>query len=414
MNHDREPFRAPAPPADAWRHFAERYWAKEPVVVPGAPLPGLDAAAAHRLLVAAAGAPPPTRIRLAVADGVLRDPGPLLPSPADLTPAAYAARLTGSGQLGDSGWLLTAENALGLDFALWSRVRDTMAELWRHVGHPPLPVTAELAVGARHQAPEEFGARPDTAALTWVLDGSLTVRVRPEHTGTEFTLHARAGDLVHWPAGSTHSDDRTRPSTTLRLSVPARSASALPYVGEVVGEVLRRHPLPGDERPTLPHPAPAAPDGRFTPPRRFTEPARRYAAALAGDEPERALLLRWAGLRSAAGLTPAPPPRPGITLTTRHRLRRTADIVRVRAGSEPLIWAAHGHARRDDSPAARRVLARLGTVSRITLGALAELCDLHADSPELVGLVGELYRVRALELEDEPGRDGQPGAGSRP
>ncbi|MFJ8826904.1 hypothetical protein ACIREE_34670 [Streptomyces sp. NPDC102467] len=399
MSRSCEPSPTPAPAADAWRHFAGRYWAKEPVVVPGAPGSGLDAAGAHRLLVAAAGAPGPTRMRLAVADGVLRDPGPLLPSPTDRDAAGYAARLAGSRQLGDGGWLLTAEHALSLDFTLWSRVRDAVAGLWRHVGRPPLPVTTELAVGTRYQATEEFGAQPDAAALTWVLDGSLTMRVRPEHTGTEFALRATAGDLAHWPAGSTHLDDRTRPCTTLRLTVPARTTAALPYVGEVVGELLRLHPLPADAQPTIPHPAPADPDGRLTPTQRFTEPARRYVATLTGDGPERALLLRWAALRSAAGLHPAPPPRPGIALTPRSRLRRTTEILRMRAGAGTRVWAAHGHARTVTAPGAHRVLTHLGTVSRTTVSALAEACDLHPESPELLALLDELYQVRALDLD---------------
>ncbi|MEV1022890.1 hypothetical protein [Streptomyces sp. NPDC050264] len=399
MKRSCRPSPAPAPPADAWRHFADQHWAKEPVVVPGAPGSGLDAAGAHRLLVAAAVAPEPTRMRLAVADGVLRDPGPLLPSPQDRDTAGYAARLAAPGQLDGEGWLLTAEHALSLDFTLWSRVRDAVAGLWRHVGRPPLPVTAELAVGTRHQSAEDFGARPDAAALTWVLDGSLTMRVRPEHTGTEFELHATAGDLAYWPAGSTHLEDRTRPCTTLRLTVPARTTAALPYVGEVVGELLRLHPLPADEQPSVPHPVSADADGHLTPASQFTEPARRYVTALTGDGPERALLLRWAALRSAAGLHPAPPPRPGVALTPRSRLRRTTEILHVRAGAGPLVWAAHGHARTGTEPAARRALAHLGTVSRITVSALADACDLHPQDPELLTLVGELYQVRALELE---------------
>ncbi|MFI7382373.1 hypothetical protein [Streptomyces sp. NPDC049813] len=402
MNRDREPPSVPDPATDAWRRFAAEHWAREPVVVAHAPGPGLDAAGAHRLLVAAAGAPRPTRVRLAVADGELRAPGPLLPAPRDRDAADYAARLAGAGRLGAQGWLLTAEHALCLNFGLWSRVRGAVAGLWRHVGLPPLPVTAELAVGTRHRAAEETGARSDAAVLTWVLAGSLTVRVRPEHTGTEFELRAHGGDLVHWPAGSAHFDDRTRLCTTLRLRVPVRSAAALPYVGEVVQEVLARHPLPGDEQAAAPHPARVTPGGRLVPAHRLTGPARRYAAALAGDEPERALLLRWAGLRSAAGLDPAPPPRPGITLAPHHRLRRTTELVRLRTGAGAEVWAAHGHARSTSSVAARRVLthlAHLGTDSYTTVSALAAACRLRSEDPELVTLVDALYRVRAVELE---------------
>ncbi|MEV3860352.1 hypothetical protein AB0J38_39370 [Streptomyces sp. NPDC050095] len=398
MNPSCESARPSDRNADAWRLFAERHWAREPVVVSDGPRPGLDAAGAHRLLVAASRAPRPVRIRLAVGDGELNEPGPLLPAPEDRDLAGYAARLSGSGQPTGGGWLLTARHPLILDFPLWSRVRDAVAGLWQCVGRPPLPVTAELAVGARHHAPEDFGARPDTAALTWVLDGALTVRVRPEHTGTEFELHAGAGDLVHWPAGSTHLEDRTRPCTTLRLAVPARTASALPYVGEVLGELLRRAPGSADAPPTLPHPAQAGPDGHLVPPRQFTDPARRYVAALAGEDPERALLLRWAALRSAAGLDPAPPPRPRVPLAAHHRLRRTTGILRTRDTAGTLIWAAHGHARRGAGPTTDRVLAHLATVDETAVAPLAAACAVPPDDPELRSLVDELYRVRALEL----------------
>ncbi|MEU6390478.1 hypothetical protein [Streptomyces sp. NPDC046939] len=400
-----EPALAPAPAAptaDLWRPFADKYaanWAKEPLVVPGAPGPGLDAAGAHRLLVAAATAPEPTTTRLAVADGVLRAPGPLLPSRDDRSAADYAARLAASGRMPDGGWLLTARHALHLDFSLWSRVRDAVTGLWLHIGLPPLPVTAELAVGTRHRTVEDPRERSDAAGFTWVLDGSLTLRVRPEHTGTEYALRASRGDLVHWPAGSTHLEDRTRLCTTLRLSVPARSASALPYVGEVLGDILRRHPLPADDQATVPHPAPAAPDGRLTPTPRCTAPARRCMTALSGDEPERVLSLRWAALRSAAGLLPAPPPRPGVPLVPGRRLRRTAEILRTRPETGPPLWAANGHAAPVTTPAAHRVLDHLATTPRTTVTALAEAGDLHPDTPQLHTLLTELYRVRALEAE---------------
>lgn len=392
-----EPARACSGSTDDWRHFAEHHWAREPVVVPHGPPSGLDAEGAHRLLVAAAHSPGVARVRLAASDGVLREPGRLLPAPADRDTAGYAARLAASDQLAGSGWLLTVRDGLHLDFALWSRVRDAVAGLWRHVGWPALPVTAELAVGARHHSTEEFGTRPDTAALTWVLDGSLTLRVRPEHTGTEFELHAGRGDLVHWPAGSTHLDDRTARCTTLRLAVPSRTTSALPLVGDVLGELLRRDPAARDEEPAVDHPAPTAPDGRLVPPHPYAEPVERYATLLDGDGPESALLLRWAALRSAAGLAPAPEPRPPVALTPHHRLARTTGILHIADRDGSTVWAAHGHARRSAHPAARAVLARLRATPGTTVTALARSCGSAPDSPELLALLGELYEVRAVE-----------------
>ncbi|MYW63367.1 hypothetical protein GTY65_04640 [Streptomyces sp. SID8379] len=388
-------------PGPDWRHFAHTYWAREPVVVPGAGALGLGPAETHALLRAATAAAPPERVRLATTDGRLKDPGPLLPGPADPDLAGYADRLAGHPRLAGDGWLLTVTDPLSHDFALWSRVRDVLADLWRHIGRAPLPVTADLAVGDRHHTVEDEAVRPDAAALTWVLDGELTVRVRPEHTGTEYELRARAGDVVHWPAGSTHLDHRPGRCTTLRLTVPARTTSALPLVADVLADLMRRHPAYVEGPITYPHPMPADPDGRLTAPPRLTASADLFTDTLAGPEPERELLLRWAALRSAAGLDPAPPRRPGIRLTPEHRLRRVAEIVRAPGDPDshgPAVWAANGHAWTAPGAAADRLLARLRTTHDArSVAELAQSADTSADDPELLPLLSELYRSRAVE-----------------
>ncbi|MFI6879865.1 hypothetical protein ACIBL6_41130 [Streptomyces sp. NPDC050400] len=396
MNRSQVPVHAAGRPGRGWRDFAATQWAREAVVVPDAPPLGIGPADAHALLVAAA-ASRTARPRLTTTDGQLRDPGRLLPGPADADLAGYADRLAAEPRLAGDGWLLTVRDPFGDDFARWSRVRDVLAGLWRHIGRPALPVTAELAVGDRHHAADETTAPADAAALTWVIDGSLTVRVRPEHTGTEYELHARAGDLVHWPAGSRHLDHRAGRCTTLRLAVPARATSALPLVADVVTDQMRRHPRYANGQVVLPHPVPAAADGRLVPPSQLTGSADQFADTLAGPGPERALLLRWAGLRSAEGLDPAPPLRAGVRLTPHHRLLRTADIVRVGDTPDHAFWAANGHTWPAPGAGADRALTALRTArDGLTVAQLARACAVPADDTRLHALLGAAYRARAV------------------
>ncbi|MFD7291822.1 hypothetical protein ACFV9W_00915 [Streptomyces sp. NPDC059897] len=342
------PARRTAPDGPALRRFAETHWAREPVVVTDAPPLGLDRADAHALLVAAAtaedtaatGQSGPEPLRLNTADGTLCRPGPLLPGRADRDLREYVARLASAAPLDGDGWLLTATDPLHRDFSAWSRVRDALAGLWRYVGWPAVPVTAELSVGDRHHAAAESGD-PGSASLTWVVDGELTVRVRPEHTGTEYELRAAAGDLVHWPAGSRHLDHRTGPCTTLRVSVPARTASALPLITEAACGPERRRRTRADTPAALPHPLTARADGRLAIPTQLADSARLFTDRLADPDIEGDLLARWAGLRSAAGLNPAPPPRPAVPLTARHRLLRVSEVIRVATGPDDALWAAN-------------------------------------------------------------------------
>ncbi|MFZ3592233.1 hypothetical protein [Streptomyces sp. BH104] len=398
--------RRTAPHGPALRRFAETHWAREPVVVTDAPPLGLDRADAHTLLLAAAtaegaaatGHPNPEPLRLTTADGVLCRPGPLLPGRADRDLAGYVARLASAAPLDGDGWLLTATDPLCRDFSAWSRVRDALAGLWRYVGWPAVPVTAELAVGDRHHAAAEAGD-PGSASLTWVIDGELTVRVRPEHTGTEYELRATAGDLVHWPAGSRHLDHRTRPCTTLRVSVPTRAASVLPLVTEAVCAPTRRRGTRPHAPDTLPHPLPARADGRLTIPAQLADAAHLFTDRLMGPDTEADLLARWAGLRSAAGLNPAPPPRPAVPLTARHRLLRVSDIIRVATGPDDALWAANGRVWPVHGRAADRVLACLRTTHQdTTVADLARASGLSDRSPLLHGLLRELCRARAVAV----------------
>jgi hypothetical protein len=375
-----------------WRTFARAHWAGDPAVTADAPGPGLGPADVHRLLTAAAARP--GQARLTTSDALLPAPGPLLPGPRDPDTAAYVRRLAAAPELAGDGWLLTVGDPLVHDFGLWARVRDVLDGLWRQVGRPALPVTAELAVGDRHHMPWERPARADSAGLVWVLDGALTARVRPEHTGTEYVLDARAGDLVHRPAGCRLLAHRPGPCTTRTLTVPARHEAALPYVAETLSGLLRDTDGPAA---AADGPAEAA-DGRLVVAAGARRDAERFRALLAGPAPERALRLRWAALRSAAGLYPAPPLRPGIPLPPELRLRRVTPVVRSADAPGGAVWAANGHAWPVPAPLCDLLpdpldAARTGS----TVADLAAAAGLRPDDPALLALLDALCRARALE-----------------
>ncbi|MET8472113.1 hypothetical protein ABZY90_04560 [Streptomyces sp. NPDC006422] len=388
------------PHGPALRRFAETHWAREPVVVTDAPPLGLNPADAHALLLAAADRPAPVPLRLSTSDGEIVEPGPLLPRRTDRSLSAYVDRLASAPLLDGDGWLLTATDPLSRDFAAWSRVRDALSALWTYVGWPAVPVTAELTVGDRHHALAEAGD-PGAACLAWVVDGELTVRVRPEHTGTEYELRARAGDLLHWPAGSRHLDHRAGPCVLLRLSVPGRAGAAVSLVTSAAASLVRSR----TPDTSLPHPLPARTDGRLRPPSQLAAPTRLFTEALRDPALERALLERWAALRSTAGLTPAPAPRPAVPLTARHRLLRASEIIRVAAGPHgDELWAANGHVWPVRGRAADRLLGLLRTAHEPrTVADLARAAKLPARSPLLRSLLRELCRSRAVAvLPPEP------------
>lgn len=99
-----------APAAPDWAAFVERYWEREPVVLPA----GVRAEAAgwFRLAVTASapfrsgtrlGAVPD--VRFDTTEGLLRSPGPLLPDAHDGVVARYRERVRG--ELAGCGWQLT-------------------------------------------------------------------------------------------------------------------------------------------------------------------------------------------------------------------------------------------------------------------------------------------------------------------
>ncbi|MER7334173.1 MULTISPECIES: hypothetical protein [unclassified Micromonospora] len=381
----------------SWDGFVDRCWGRAPAVVPAAaPVAVPDA---YRVM-AWASAPfrSGTRfrvlpdVRFDTAAGRLRAPGELLPGAEDPDPDAYRKRL--GAESAGRGWLLGVEQPLFLDFDLWARVRDTVSALWRRVGYPVLPVGAELAFGDGVSRDRGLARASRHAVLAWVLRGRL--RVRFPDTGTA-AIRAGAGQLAYWPAGLRHAETYEDDCLALLLRVPSDSRLPVGAVHDTVVELAGAGPAAEQAVPYLPVPAAAGgPGGVLTP-----APLARAAAAVrelsGGPELTRTLRTRWTARVSAGGLEPVPEPREPVRLSAGHRVRRTAEVIRVRDGRSGWIWAVNGHAfavQGDAGPLLRRL--RAGRVARVD-----DLCGLTEDGrpdPGALALLTTLYRLRGVEV----------------
>ncbi|WP_406102148.1 hypothetical protein OG698_07290 [Streptomyces sp. NBC_01003] len=385
-----------------WKRFAEAHWGREPAAVPFAT--GLGPEQVHGA-VAASCAPPAedaAGVRFATAaQGRLRDAGALLPGRDDPGPDAYRDRL--ARQLAGSGWLLSVHQPLWRDFDLWARVRELVSGLWRAVGWPTLPVTVELALGEHCTGPDAPAPRPGSFTLTWVLAGTMTVRLWPEHTGTEYQLAAGTGDLVYWPAGCRHLDHYLDRCTTLRIVVPARRAAALTHVRGLLADRMQEDPVYAGAPGVLPFPPPTDPDGEIGAAEPVAAAARLFAGLAAGPGPARELRVAWAARRSAAGLEPAPPPRPAVALDPGLRVRASAELLRTPDGPGRAVWAANGHTLAVEGAGAERVRNRLWSERTFTIRELGRGSRMPAES--LIPLLSDLHHIRAIELVDGDGAE---------
>ncbi|MFB7709949.1 hypothetical protein [Streptomyces sp. NPDC056105] len=383
-----------------WKRFAEAHWGREPAVVPFAP--GLVPEQVYGA-VAASCAPPvedAAGVRFATAtQGRLRDAGALLPGRDDLGPDAYRDRL--ARQLTGSGWLLSVRQPLWRDFGLWAHVRELVSGLWRVVGWPALPVTAELALGEHCIGRDAPAPRPGSFALTWVLAGTMTVRLWPEHTGTEYQLAAGAGDLLYWPARCRHLDHYLDRCTTLRIVVPARRAAALTHVRGLLADRMQEDLVYAGAPGVLPFPPPAAADGEIGAAGPVAGTARLFAGLAAGPGTARELRVSWAARRSAAGLEPAPPPRPAVRLEPGLRVRASAELFRIPDGPGRAVWAANGHTLTVEGAGPERVRSLLRSEVALTIRGLGR--DSRIPAETLIPLLSDLHRIRAIELVDGDG-----------
>ncbi|MFD3561318.1 hypothetical protein ACFWVU_16795 [Streptomyces sp. NPDC058686] len=383
-----------------WKRFAEAHWGREPAAVPFAP--GLVPEQVYGVVAASCALPAEdaTGVRFATAtQGRLHAPGALLPGHHDPGPDAYRDRL--NRQLIDSGWLLSVRQPLWRDFGVWARVRELVCGLWRAVGWPTLPVTAELALGEHCTGPDAPAPRPGSVTLTWVLSGAMTVRLWPEHTGTEYQLAAGTGDLLYWPAGCRHLDHYLDGCTTLRIVVPARRAAVLTHVRGLLADRMQEDPAYAGAPGVLPFPPPAGPDGEIGAAEPVAGAARLFAGLAACPETARELSVAWAARRSAAGLEPAPPPRPAVPLDPGLRIRTSAELFRIPDGPGRSVWAANGHTLAVEGTAPDRVRDRLRPGRALEITELSRCSGMPMET--LIPLLSDLHRIRAIELTNGDG-----------
>ncbi|GIG96510.1 hypothetical protein Pma05_30830 [Plantactinospora mayteni] len=381
-------------PVDGWTGFAERWWNVAPTVGPATP--PLAVSDAYRM-IAEASAPfrAGTRfhvlpdVRFGTAAGRIRAPGDLLPGAADPDPDSYRERV--GAELAGQGWLLAVEQPLFGNFADWLRVRDSIDRLWRRVGFPVVPVGAELVFGTGMTRIDGLTRDSRHAVLAWVLRGRLEVRV-----DGAVRCRAGAGELAYWPAGLRYTETFADDCLALLLRVPSDSRLAVGAVHDTAVELAGDGPAADDVVPYLPVPPSEGPG-----PVPMADPLARAATAIAGlsaaADLTRTLRVRWAARVSAGALEPVPPPREPVQLSAGTRVRRVAEVVRIRAARSGWIWAVHGHAFAVRG-AAWALLRRLplGTPVRV-----ADVCGSAGDSapdPGGLALLTTLYRLRAIEV----------------
>lgn len=359
------------------------HWDSGPVVVPAtSPLGPAEVFAA--MVRASAPFRAGTRfqalpdVRFRAADGVIRAPGSLLPGAEDPELDGYLDRL--DAELGQ-GCLLTVEQPLLLDFALWSAVRDRLGELWRLVGSPLLGVLPEFVIGDRIA---DHTGSPAHAVLAWVLRGTLRVT-----SGQPLT--ARAGELAYWPAAhhTVAYDDRC---LVLRLRVPADRRLSYLAIKDLLADAIQAR-RDCDAVPYVPFGAdPAGQVGAV---------ATELRERVRDPAIERALRVQVAKRRSAAGLEPVPPPGPAVELTVRDRVRRTAEVWRLPDGPDRWIWAVNGHGVPLAGAAAERVLAELPVGREVLIGELCQAVGAGDRSGSVLALLGMFHRLRAIELVEK-------------
>lgn len=382
-----------------WGVFGSRYWNAAPVVLPGRhDETVVDADRAYDAVVAASA---PFRagtrfralpdVRFFTAAGKIGAPGDSLPGHDDPTVDHYVKRL------GDGGVLLSVEQPLVLDFPLWSQVRDLIGPLWRKVGFPVLPVTAELTIGSDFSRGDGLTGEPTHAVLTWVLWGSMEVRLwrgGPDAPGVdrpERTLRAGTGDLVYRPARYRHAEVYDERCLALHLRVPVDRRLPVAAVTGLLADLLQDRRDTGGEVPYLAFPPPPGPDGSV--PEMMPLAAAGAALLGAADDPEldRVLRVRWARRVSACGLEPAPGPREPAALTGDQRVRATADIVRMPDEPGSTIWAVNGHAFTVRGASVDHVPQLLK--SPVTVGELT-----GESGSGVLALLHRLYALRGIEV----------------
>ncbi|MFF9243441.1 hypothetical protein ACF1AY_10460 [Streptomyces sp. NPDC014776] len=330
-------------------------------------------------------------VRFLVEGGRIRTPGDLLPGPEDGTAEQYADRL--DARLRGNGRLLAVEQPLLLDHALWAQVRDLVVPLWERIGHPVLPVVTELALGGGITDDDGLRREPVHAALVWVLSGSVTAVPAREQDGP--TTTARAGELLHWPAGRPHALRYGPRSLALRLLVPADTRLLTEAVKDVVAGML--HERRGhDQVPYLSYPPPGT-EARAPEVPELAETGAGLREVTGEDRLGLVLRVLWARRASAAALEPAPAPRGPVRLAPGDRVRPASPVVRMPLDEgQGWIWAVDGHAFSLRGTLGDRVLDLLRKHGACTV---ADLCAAAGPGREhqVVALLEKLHALRGVD-----------------
>ncbi|NDZ60573.1 hypothetical protein G3I43_26035 [Streptomyces anulatus] len=404
-----------------WELFAQRHWDLRPVRLRARPPFGLDAV--HPLNVASCA---PFRagtrfwvmpdVRFLLGDGWLRAPGTLLPDTTDPTLDDYLDRL--EAEVPGQGYLLTVRQPLLLDHALWSAVRDTVSGLWRHVGWPNLPLTAEVLTGDRFVQHAGAAEAPTHAALTWVLRGRMDVTLWDERGGPPPAdiaepgreapgargLSAGAGELLYWPGDQRHVDTYRERCVALRLRIPVDRGLPFTALRDLLADLVHAG---RDRDETVPY-FPFGPGTGIGDPGgvlpRLTALGDELRGAVESERLRRTLRVRWAALRSAAGLEPIPVPRDGVAITRGTRFRRTGEIVRMADGPAHEVWAVDGNVFTLPGAAGDRVYAALGDGAETGADDVCRALSAGDDDrndPTVLALLDRLYRLRGIDLVEE-------------
>ncbi|PCG82134.1 hypothetical protein CIB93_31705 [Streptomyces sp. WZ.A104] len=418
-----------APGAIDWELFGQRHWDRSPARLPAEPPVALDRI--HALTVESCA---PFRagtrfwvmpdVRFLVGDGRLRAPGALLPDTGDPTLDAYLDRL--DADVSGQGYLLTVSQPLLLDHALWSAVRDAISGLWRQVGWPNLPLAAEVLIGDRFTQHTGAAERPTHAALTWVLRGRMDVRLWDERGGPPpeaiadpdrpvegvRTLSAGAGELLYWPGDQRHVDTYGDRCVALRLRVPVDRGLPFTALRDLLADLVHRGQGNDETVPYFPFGAGTRIDDEDGVLPRLTALGDELRTAVTGEQLHRTLRVRWAALRSAAGLEPIPVPREGVGITRRTRFRRTSEVVRMPDGPRQEVWAVNGNVFTLPAAASDRAYAALGDGEET--GA-DEVCralgagDEDRTERTVLALLDKLYRLRGIDVVEEADVVEEPG-----
>ncbi|MFE0683840.1 hypothetical protein ACFW17_23910 [Streptomyces sp. NPDC058961] len=390
-----------------WDGFAAQHWGQRPTRLT-APSP-LDAARAHELVVESA---EPFRagtvyralpkVRLHTSRGWLGAPGRLLPDADDKSAQQYLVRA--GRELAVPGLLLSVRQPLHLDHGVWTAVRDELAGLWRAVGWPCLPVESELTEAQQFTWDRGMGAACEHAVLIWVLEGAMEVELWPEAGGGPVELAASAGELLYWPEGYRSRERHAQRSVTLRVQVPRARHLATAAVRTLLADAVHDRLGHDGSVPLLPFPAPTPPDGPTAVAPELARVGEAAGAALAQGGPARTLRLRWAALRSAAGLDPAPPPRPSTPPAVGRRFKVVGEIVRIPDGPGRWIWAAGGHAFPVGGAAGERIAEQLIPDRELTVAELCRAVGADEHNTAVPALLGKLVGLRAVEMLDDRGQ----------